>query len=402
MIFKSVTENLKDYNSPFRLTAITAAIYFLYIFAFLYFNHFSMSSFICFGEKFIEQESRSIHSIEKISSTGYDGQFFYRLALDPFTQKATDFGITIDNPPYRQQRILYPLIVWLLSAGNPSSTIYILVLINYLSICGITFVSAKLFQQLNSDSVIALIVSFYPGFLISLSRSLCEPLAIFFMFLSLYLFIKKQYLTASIVLSLAILTRETTLIVAVGASLYWFKNLFRKDRVVNDQIPIFFFLIPICTYVCWQFYLFHIWEVFPVLSTKGGTIGEPFNGLILSLLSFLSFQGIHHLIYIIEIIWIFIFIACCAFLIPGTVKLFAIVWVLYALMSLTFSAAIWNNHHGFYRALMEFQMFGILIIALSKLRVKYAILSIWPLFWLISAIWEIAIQKGVPFISLNP
>lgn len=396
------TEKLNDCKSPFRLTIITATIYFLYIVAFLWFNHFSPSAFICFGEKFVAQESRSIHSVEKISPSGYDGQFFYRLALDPFTHKATDFGITIDNPPYRQQRIIYPLIARLLAAGNPSSTIIILVLINYLSICGITFVSAKLFQQLNADSVTALIISFYPGFLISLSRSLCEPPAIFFMFLGLYLFFTKKYLPAAIILSLAILTRETTLMVAAGAGLCWFKNLVRKGRDETNRIPVFFFLIPICTYVCWQYYLFHVWDVFPVLSTKGGNIGEPFNGLIAALLTLLSFQGIHHLLYLAEIIWIVIFALYCATLIPDTVKYVAIVWVLYGLLSITFSINIWDNHHGFYRALTEFHMLGIVIVALSKSRFKYGMLSIWPVFWLISAVWEIVIQKGVPFIGLNP
>ncbi len=47
------------------------------------------------------------------SVEGYDGLSFYRLALDPFTRRATDFGITLDTPPYRQQRLLYPVIVYL-------------------------------------------------------------------------------------------------------------------------------------------------------------------------------------------------------------------------------------------------------------------------------------------------
>ena len=40
-------------------------------------------------------------------SPGYDGQFFYRLALRPWTQTRTEFGITFDEPAYRQQRLVY-------------------------------------------------------------------------------------------------------------------------------------------------------------------------------------------------------------------------------------------------------------------------------------------------------
>src|SRR6266550_1913427 len=49
---------------------------------------------------------------------GYDGLTFYRLALNPFTADQAAHGIRLDNPPYRQQRIIYPLIVWLLSLGH--------------------------------------------------------------------------------------------------------------------------------------------------------------------------------------------------------------------------------------------------------------------------------------------
>src|SRR5690349_15662968 len=33
---------------------------------------------------------------------GYDGQFVYRFAVDPWTTAATEHGITLDNPAYRQ------------------------------------------------------------------------------------------------------------------------------------------------------------------------------------------------------------------------------------------------------------------------------------------------------------
>src|SRR5260370_37334244 len=46
----------------------------------------------------------------------YDGEFFYRLAVDPFVSR--DVGIRLDGPGYRQQRVLYPLLVTALSLGR--------------------------------------------------------------------------------------------------------------------------------------------------------------------------------------------------------------------------------------------------------------------------------------------
>src|ERR1017187_2788929 len=48
---------------------------------------------------------------------GYDGQFFYRLALSPLNFHHTAYGITMDRP-YRYMRIGYPAVTWLFSLGQ--------------------------------------------------------------------------------------------------------------------------------------------------------------------------------------------------------------------------------------------------------------------------------------------
>src|SRR3954452_15747288 len=48
---------------------------------------------------------------------GYDGIWVYRLAINPFTRVQAAHRSRTHNPPYRQQRVMYPLIVWLLSLG---------------------------------------------------------------------------------------------------------------------------------------------------------------------------------------------------------------------------------------------------------------------------------------------
>ena len=51
------------------------------------------------------------------SGNGYDGQFYLRLALDPFDLKLHAFGITL-NGAFRDQRIVYPFIAWLIALGQ--------------------------------------------------------------------------------------------------------------------------------------------------------------------------------------------------------------------------------------------------------------------------------------------
>src|ERR1700736_5483090 len=64
---------------------------------------------------------------------GYDGLTFYRLALNPFTSVQAANGIRLDNPAYRQQRIVYPLIVWILSLGHHEWIPTLLVVVNIIA-----------------------------------------------------------------------------------------------------------------------------------------------------------------------------------------------------------------------------------------------------------------------------
>ena len=62
--------------------------------------------FVFAGDEFCDPARVPSNLPVGIDSAGHDGQFYYRLALDPFSAEPTAFGIRLDNPPYRQQRIL--------------------------------------------------------------------------------------------------------------------------------------------------------------------------------------------------------------------------------------------------------------------------------------------------------
>jgi hypothetical protein len=64
---------------------------------------------------------------------GYDGQFFYRLALNPVNFSHIAYGIRVDQP-YRYMRIGYPWLTWLVSFGQHVLAPVILVVINIVAI----------------------------------------------------------------------------------------------------------------------------------------------------------------------------------------------------------------------------------------------------------------------------
>ena len=76
---------------------------------------FDPSFFILASEKFVVKEE--IDKNLKVFKEGYDGQFYYRYALNPFSKDLKygkkppggrgRYGIKVDSPKYRRGRLLY-------------------------------------------------------------------------------------------------------------------------------------------------------------------------------------------------------------------------------------------------------------------------------------------------------
>ena len=65
---------------------------------------------------------------ERQAGPGYDGQFYFAIAHDPFLTRP-DTAASLDDS-LRYRRILYPLTAWLLATGQPAALPYTLVLVN--------------------------------------------------------------------------------------------------------------------------------------------------------------------------------------------------------------------------------------------------------------------------------
>ena len=126
--------------------------------------------------------------IVKKSSDGYDGQFYYRLAINPFDFEKTAFGVTIDNPAWRTQRIGYPIAAWVVAFGHASLVPSALLIVNLLGIGSIAWFAIRLSRDLQLPSWFPLMVVAWPGFVYTLSRDTTEILAASFMLAALSMY----------------------------------------------------------------------------------------------------------------------------------------------------------------------------------------------------------------------
>jgi hypothetical protein len=111
-----------------------------------------------------------------VPSAGYDGQFYYRLALDPANWSKTAFGITMDQP-YRYTRVGYPVVAWLVSFGQHQLVTLALVAVNLVAVAAMAFLGGVLARESGRHALWGLAFAAYFGLVISVGRDTAEPLA---------------------------------------------------------------------------------------------------------------------------------------------------------------------------------------------------------------------------------
>ncbi len=220
------------------------------------------------------------------SGSGYDGQFYYRLAVAPVSRADRVAGVRFDLPSVRQQRIVYPLVAGLLSGFNPERVPAALVVTNVLSFGLLAWASAARLEQLGRHPAWAVSVVSFPGFLVSLWFDLAEILATGFLVAGLAAVASRRWRSAGVFFTLAALTRETTLIVPIAGLVVWAVTAVRSESRPTSAgfsqdglAPAFSFGVPVATIALWQTVVYAVWGSWPAVSGAALNLGLPFSGL---------------------------------------------------------------------------------------------------------------------------
>jgi hypothetical protein len=215
---------------------------------------------------------------------GYDGQFFFRFARNPFTRARTAFGIRLDGPSVRQQRILYPVLVWIASAGgHVVGVLWGLIVINALAIGAIALLGSLIAEDLGRSPFAGLLFAAIPGVLMGLTFDTAEPVAIAFALGGFLLLRRGSHRLAALALVAATLTRETTLLFSVGllACVVWSRLRHRPAyEIAGARVPAWVPLAPVALYLVEQALLWAQWGRPAPLDTGQGDVGVPVIGFI--------------------------------------------------------------------------------------------------------------------------
>ncbi len=220
------------------------------------------------------------HGLMLVPAAGYDGQFYYRLALDPANWDVTAFGITMDQS-YRYSRIGYPALAWLLSLGEHRLVPIVLVVINLLAVAAMAALGGVFARQSGRHALWGLAFAAYFGLVISVGRDTAEPLAEACMLGGLLAYrrgSRASYVLAAILFAFGAVTRETILCAAAAIAVTRLFAMVR--RRARPGLPDLVWLVPAVVYGLMEGVVYFVVKGdFPLVANGSRNLTVPFTAM---------------------------------------------------------------------------------------------------------------------------
>ena len=334
------------------------------------------------------------------TGNGYDGQFYYRMALDPGDLHASAFGIHLDSAS-RLGRIGYPFLAWMSALGRVSAVPTSLVVVNVVGLALLGFGGGLLAIQLGRHALWGLLFSGYWGYLWTLSRDLTEITAAAFLVFGLVGYRSKHYLLAGIAFSIGVLAKETVVIpvailglIRVGEIL----GLFGRHRSGSDEhpslrkfgAPELSWILPGVVYCTWQLVVFLTIGRIPLLSSSGHNLGIPFVGLTSAFWHYVnSIPATSALLWCAEFV-VLAFVTWNAASLWRSSKVALherIAWIGFVVLVVSLASGIWFGAVGF-RSLDDLYLFGCIILlgATPRRRLERLVVFVLGTTWVVVAV----------------
>lgn len=258
-------------------------------------NQGDLSNFIIAGDQIVDGEKVPVKIKIRQNSGGYDGQFYFRLALNPDAHLRNEDGVTFDAPTWRMQRIGYPVIVHLLAFGKASAVPALLFLVNFFGIGLIAWLALRLSRQLALPDWLPLAIVSWPGLVVTLVHDTTEITALVFLLAALSAYFAGRYVLYAGLAAAATLSRETSILIIAGIFLYnlgaaswglYFKSkgsgvgLFSVAKKNGFSYKLALLLLALIPFLLWRQFLIMRWGISPQADGGGGNVSWPFAGFL--------------------------------------------------------------------------------------------------------------------------
>lgn len=284
---------------------------------------------------------------------GYDGQFYYYVAMDPFLNKG------YFKNAYRQQRILYPLIARLLAFGKESLLPHTLYITNLLAlVLGMCFL-ILLLRQYSLNPLWSLFYGLSPSSIMTVQYDLPSPVSIGLIIATVYFYINRNLFLTVVFMALSFLTREDSIVVLIPMLLWDYQ----RNRQLKRILLLLSCLLP---FFLWQLFVAAKIGNAPAIASAKVISLIPFSGII-GYIKTIEFHDVKQIGRQISTLFVFsYFVALSIIIIKKLTEarhLFYYVVAAYCFLAVFTVPSQWDNYNGLLR--MFYGLFPFLILSYS-------------------------------------
>lgn len=321
----------------------------------------------------------------------FDGQFFYRLAVSPLSTRRSVSGVRFDLPALRNSRWLYGASAWVGSGGDRDLVPWALIAVNLLAAVAVGGLAGALARDSGRHVGYGLLLALYAGFAYSLTLDTSELLAATFLLAALLALRRRRWTAASVAFTLAVLTRDTTVVVPLGAAAAavwtWRGHRQRDPTHEATAAPVVACIAPLAVFAVWQLVQRIRFGDLPLTSSGDNNLSAPLRGLVHELGRILPPAGGTAAFRLLSIAVLLMVVAAAALCLRGSASPLAekVAWVPAVLVVVVLNAYLWSGATAFMRAGTEAHLLSGVVLLGSRRRWTGLLLIPVAGLWLLTA-----------------
>jgi hypothetical protein len=313
-------------------------------------GHGDISTFVQAGTDFVNPV-RAPHGLAIRPGSGYDGQFYYRLALEPWNFAWSAHGVTFDFA-LRRQRIVYSWLTWIFSGGQATAVPYVLVCVNVAMLSLMGFFSGKWAQSLGRHALWGLLPAGYFGIVWSLDRDLTEITTITLVVAGIVAWRADRFVLAGVAFAGAVLSRETAMLVVAALVVTRVLDIVRRrDRIGRSDSA---WVIPLVVFAGWQAMCLAVYGTLP-LTSEDQNAGIPLSGAIHVVGGWMEHPKLTNLLELIQLLMLItvVILASLHLRDSRSSSFEKLAFVFAVLLLAVLSSSIWNNDPREFRTMVD-------------------------------------------------
>lgn len=345
-----------------------------------------IARFVMAGRDFVNP-LRAPKGLPVIAGSGYDGEFYYRLALDPANLARTAYGITLDAG-FRVQRIGLPVLSWLASGGQRAVVPDAEVAVNLAALTVLAWLGGVLARDAGRHAVWGLLIAGFWGFVFSIGRDLPEVAASCFLVGGLLALRRTHPAMAGLLFAGAVLTLETTLDVVIAVGLVCVVELLRGRRRPSGRDLAW--VIPGAAFVGWQLVALAATGTLPMRADGSDNLGTPVVHMVGAIAYYLArITQAGALIWLGELFVLGVVTLAAAWSLrrSGVPSWEKVAWLVALAVALSLSKGIWYGRANF-RGFEDLYLLSVIVLLGSRRR-------LWIVAALVAVAWALNVGHYV-------